>query len=273
MKQFPFLGMFLSLFSATSFADNQAFVQAYLDNDGVSWSEPLAQKMPNGCTNSQGTHDPASCSPRNRSGKDSQAQAACETLDARLPTVFEIERLVMNFDHTKTDQWSFPELIDLGLQQYKAAFKNVTDDNFYSSTVTQKWRPDSTHGFSEKYGKVVYLDRNSDPRFFPGSVVSSVHKMPIQLPQMESSSHLGPILLTPRVRFPSSLPGDFLMGLWTKPLRQMKFPFYKHPLFAAWHRFRSGLPLNYGTALIIVQSGYNGGGAYRLRWRATRIGQ
>jgi hypothetical protein len=196
--------------------------------------------------------------------------------------------LVMNFDHTKTDQWSFSELTALGLQQYKAAFKKVTDDNFYSSTITQKWRPDSIHGLSEKYGKMVYLNRNYDPRLFSWvRCVINPKDADTAYSNLDTSFNLdddaenrfdralvsfssGVVLSTGTHSYntksenPLKLTRRLYDGSLDKTFAPEEIPYYTNPVFAAWHRFRSGLDLNDGTALLIVQSGYNGAGPFRF---------
>ncbi|MES2856029.1 MAG: hypothetical protein V4692_09200, partial [Bdellovibrionota bacterium] len=74
------------LFSTLGISASASFEPAFIDKDGVKWSAPFSEPASNGCIGPNGTSAREFCSKYIRTAKDSQAQALCESIGARLPT-------------------------------------------------------------------------------------------------------------------------------------------------------------------------------------------
>lgn len=131
MKTTIFFVMLIQILAATARAGANI---VYTDASGVKWTEFLPGKYSNGCQTIYSQPRRYDCS----GGSD--ASAACDAINAKLPTQAQIYRLIADFDHyvghyPSGTKWY---LTSKGFRQFRSTIGST--ELFWSSTYTSNDR-------------------------------------------------------------------------------------------------------------------------------------
>lgn len=164
----PVIITYLFLFAISLNATANQFTPILTDKKtGLIWGKTIPGKFTNGCMerNADGKITESGCRIRMSSKKEklvanSAAITACENLGARLPSQFEFESLIRNFDHTDipSDPKYLPNdlrLTEKGVEQMRAAFGDL-DKPIWA----QYWASTAIEIFEGKYYGASLFETN-----------------------------------------------------------------------------------------------------------------
>lgn len=146
-----FLTVVFSIGANASF--DGSFPSVYKDKAGLNWSKSIGE-FSNGCITNPNDEDANDCKYEKYGNNEirvkketSEAEVACSKIGGRLPTVYELNDLITNFEYELRDGMGgkFRKLTDKGVTDFLSTFMPFEDFTLefkiWSSTIRSDGQP------------------------------------------------------------------------------------------------------------------------------------